>query len=89
MRTVELMEVRDYAIAMGCRVVVMQTVDLTPHTVVQRGETGTVERIDAETGEVWIKLDRTHRGLAEWDNCIWLIPPYTDDEVYRYLMFVT
>ena len=54
----------------GDRVVAVRALDLQPHTVVAPGETGVVQSHDE--AETFIKLDKPHKGLAEWDNCIWL-----------------
>lgn len=62
----------------GARVIVTKRIDLSPHTIVEPEETGAVDRIDPDTGELWIKLDKYHQGLSEWLNSIWL-NQYTDD----------
>jgi hypothetical protein len=54
----------------GDGVVAVRALDLQPHTVVAPGETGVVQSHDK--AETFIKLDKPHKGLAEWDNCIWL-----------------
>lgn len=55
----------------GTRVTILSQVDLSPHTIIEARETGSVVRIDAD-GEVWVRLDKYHHGLIEWMNCIWL-----------------
>jgi hypothetical protein len=55
----------------GARKQLNKKVDLKPHATVQKGETGVIDRIDPDTGELWFKLDKHHKGLAEWDNSIW------------------
>lgn len=52
-------------------------INLEPHTIIQPGERGTVVYSD-ETGRTDIRMHTFHKGLVEWDNCMWLIPPYTD-----------
>jgi len=54
----------------GDKVVAVRALDLQPHTVVAPGETGIVQSHDE--AETFIRLDKPHKGLAEWDNCIWL-----------------
>jgi len=54
----------------GDKVVAVRALDLQPHTVVAPGETGVIQSHDE--AETFIKLDKPHKGLAEWDNCIWL-----------------
>lgn len=67
------------AFTLGIHVVVTSDVDLHPHGMVYKNERGTVVRVDEQTGVVEILLEVMHRGLAEWHNCMWLIPFYTDD----------
>lgn len=63
---------------LGARVIVKHHIALLPHAVIEPGETGTVDSIDPDTGEIWIKLDKYHPGLSEWLNSIWL-NDYTDE----------
>jgi hypothetical protein len=51
----------------GTRVRLAQDVDNYPTCLVRAGETGTLMRITDE-GTYWIKLDRHHPELAEWDD---------------------
>lgn len=61
---------------LGAHVIVTKEINLSPHTIVLKDETGEVVRIDE--GEVWIKLHKYHPGLSEWLNAIWL-NDYTED----------
>ena len=60
----------------GTIVYVTADIDLQPHGVVMADERGWVARVTPD--EIWIKLIQHHKGLDEWDNCIWL-NAYTDD----------
>lgn len=63
----------------GGRVILTQDFDLMPYALVREGETGTVVRSEPLTGYAWIKLDTFHRGLVEYENCIWLNPYNTEE----------
>ena len=63
----------------GTKVAVLCDINLHPHALVRRGETGEVVENDSETGEITIKLDATHWGLSEWHNTLWMLAPYTDE----------
>jgi hypothetical protein len=54
-------------IKIGTRVRLTQDVDNYPTCLIRTGETGTLMRIDSE-GAYWVKFDRHHPELAEWDN---------------------
>jgi hypothetical protein len=64
----------DPRFTVGTRIIVHTDIDLSPYTVVLRGERGTVAYVDEGTGNTDIQLDRIHPGLHTWDNCIWIIP---------------
>lgn len=72
----------------GERLRVTCDIDLDMHGIVHAGETGTVTKVDKRSGEVWITLDKFHRGLADFDNAIWLVPPYTDEEIGARLVII-
>jgi hypothetical protein len=54
-------------------------VSLAPYTTIEAGERGTVVYEDEVTGESDIRMDRLHRGLTNWDNCVWLVPGETPE----------
>jgi hypothetical protein len=56
----------------GARIILNKRLDLSPHAVIEKGETGEVDSIDNKTGEIWMRLDKYHPGLSEWMNHIWL-----------------
>src|SRR5262249_52410389 len=60
----------DASYVLGDRVVIERDIDLSPLTIVRVGELGKVVYVDPETGETDIRLDRYHKGLAKWGNCI-------------------
>lgn len=61
----------------GDVVEVTADIDLEPHGVIKKGEHGVVV-FATDDGRADIKMACKHEGLADWDNCIWLIPPHTD-----------
>jgi hypothetical protein len=63
----------------GDRIVATRPLDLGYYAQIERGEQGTVEYIDEHTGFVEILMDKLHRGLFEYGNCIWLEPFGTED----------
>jgi hypothetical protein len=63
----------------GDRITTSRLLDLGTYAQIAEGETGTVDHIDAVTGLIEILLDTFHRGLAAWDNHMWLEPFGTDD----------
>jgi hypothetical protein len=50
----------------GARVMLVENVGRYPHALVKVGETGTVSAICH--GQVCVRLDTHHPGLAEWNN---------------------
>lgn len=60
----------------GQIVKVTEVIDLSPHAIIEKGEHGLVVWSDG-AGNADIKMSRHHKGLGEWDNCIWTIAPYT------------
>jgi hypothetical protein len=71
------------AVTVGMRVRASDWIDLSPHTLVQPGETGTVDYVDARTGLVEVLMDKHHKGLGDWDNHIWLVPFETEEKHLR------
>ena len=63
----------------GDRLCITRLLDIAPDIQIQAGERGTIDFIDAATGFVEILLDAFHKGLARWDNHLWLEPFGTDD----------
>jgi hypothetical protein len=55
--------------AIGTKIKLVQDVDNSPTCLIGAGETGTLVNIDHE-GSYWVKLDKYHPELAEWDNAI-------------------
>lgn len=56
-------------------------VDLMPHTILKKGEEGTIVHVEADALGVYsveIKMDKLHKGLAEWDNAAYLVAPELD-----------
>lgn len=64
------------ALKIGDRVELLSEVNLQPYTTVRRGERGIVDDID-DDGNMDIRLDACHPGLACYDNCMWVHPPYS------------
>jgi hypothetical protein len=50
----------------GTKVIFVEEYDLFPHALIEKGEIGIVVSND-ESG-LWIKLDKHHEGLCNWDN---------------------
>lgn len=69
---------RRHLFIIGDYIEVQSDIDLGPHGIIVRGEGGTVVAHDMVSGEVWIRLYLFHKGLAEYDNEMWLTPPYSD-----------
>lgn len=63
----------------GDRIAVSRALDLGYAAQIVAGEQGTIDHIDAHTGTVEVLMDLLHRGLALWDNHIWLEPFGTED----------
>ena len=60
------------------RVRVERDVNLMPHTVLMKGEEGTIVHVETDALGVWavhVKMDKIHRGLAEWNNEAYLVDP--------------
>lgn len=66
-------------VKIGDRLVTIAAIDLSPHTIVNQGEYGTVISFDPETFYTEIRMDNPHKGLSEWDNCLWLLPQDTPE----------
>lgn len=60
----------------GTRVVLTAAVNLSPHTLLLKGERGRV--VDNTPEGLDVRMDATHPGLAQWDNCALLVPPELD-----------
>jgi hypothetical protein len=58
----------------GSRVRLTTCVDLRPHAVIPAGSLGTIVLVSSAFVE--ILLDVYHKGLAEYDNVMWLCPAY-------------
>ena len=54
----------------GQRIVFKKDFKGFPYALIRKGETGTIQTINGS--EVYIKLDRTHDGLKEWNNLLQL-----------------
>lgn len=67
------------AFTLGTSVRLSRTLDLLPYALFQAGELGIVEHVNGYTGEVDIKMQALHHGLASRANCAWLVPFGTDD----------
>jgi hypothetical protein len=61
------------------RIVYSKRLDMTPFTVIEAGEQGIVDFTCARNGTVDIRLEHYHRGLADFDNCAWLVPNTTEE----------
>lgn len=72
--------------ACGVRVLVTKDIDLQPYATVRTGETGVV--VFADDHETNIRMDVVHRGLRDWDNCIWIIPELETDDVLMSLQSI-
>lgn len=62
----------------GMRVLMMSDVDLRPHTLLKRGEKGTVKETEVDALGVYavnVRMDKEHKGLRDWDNCAYLVAP--------------
>lgn len=68
----------------GERVVVVREVDLRPITIVRAMERGTVVRVDPCTLYTEVRLDADHKGLRDYDNCLWVLP-YDTPEILQAL----
>jgi hypothetical protein len=66
--------------SVGDRVRVTNTLNLAPHGIVRRGATGTVV-YTGDDGYCEILMDTKQAALTLWANHLWLIPPYTDDDI--------
>jgi hypothetical protein len=66
-------------LGIGSRLLISRLLDLGPDAQIKEGELGTVDYIDPASGLVEVLLDRAHRGLARWDNHMWLEPFGTED----------
>jgi hypothetical protein len=55
-------------LARNTRVKLTRNIDLSPHSVLEAGEKGTVTKVDENLGHVEVRMDDEHRGLAAWDN---------------------
>jgi hypothetical protein len=66
-------------IHIGDRISVTRPLDLLPHALVDTGEQGTIDFVDASTGWCEVLMDTVHRGLHDWFNHIWLEPFGTED----------
>ncbi len=64
---------------LGDRIIAVQLIDLSPYTIIKPGERGTVTSVEAGTLYTEIVLDHIHKGLAEWDNHLWLMPEGTPE----------
>lgn len=71
-------ETRD-VLNLGSRITITRPLDLGYDALIESGEQGTVDHIDPVSGMVEVLLDLIHRGLAAWDNHMWLEPFGTDD----------
>lgn len=60
----------------GQRVRVLAAIDYMPYTIIRAGESGKIIATDAPEG-VEVFLDEHHPKLAQWDNCILLLPEET------------
>jgi hypothetical protein len=59
----------------------VRRLEMAPFTVIEPGERGIVDFTCARNGTVDIRLEHYHRGLADFDNCAWLVPNTTEDWV--------
>jgi hypothetical protein len=64
---------------LGDRITTTRHLDIAPDIQIKSGETGTIDYIDILTGMIEIRLETVYRGLAPWDNHMWLVPYETDD----------
>ena len=55
---------------------VLAAIDYMPYTIIRAGESGKIIATDAPEG-VEVFLDEHHPKLAQWDNCILLLPEET------------
>lgn len=53
------------------RVQFVSELSIEPYAQIERGEMGTVEATSGD-GDVWVRLDRAHAELADWQNCVYL-----------------
>ena len=66
-------------LSIGCRITTSRPLDLGYAAQIEKGESGTVDHVDAATGLIEVLMDTIHRGLSAWDNHIWLEPFGTED----------
>jgi len=62
------------ALRVGQSVRFATDVDLSPYTIIRKGETGRVIFTNGPE-EAEVRLDRHHPGLSQWSNCALLVPP--------------
>lgn len=67
-------------LSIGDRITATRALDLGITTIME-GECGTVDHIDGTSGLVEILMDLYHKGLAAWDNHMWLEPYGTEDNI--------
>ena len=62
----------------GSRVRLSEDVNLLPHTVLRKGETGVVLKTEEDAAGVYsaeVRMDRHHSGLNMWENVAHLVDP--------------
>lgn len=66
----------------GMRVRFVRPVEIARITCISQGETGTIDSIywEDEGGItlIYVKLDKYHHGLEEWDNCVIMSNRFSD-----------
>lgn len=70
-----------HALHIGARLTVSRPLDLGYMAQIEPGELGTVVHVEASQGGVEVLMDKPHRGLHAWSNCLLLIPFMTDDTI--------
>jgi hypothetical protein len=73
----------------GDRIGIAWPIELGYGALIEAGEQGTVDYIDASTGFTEILMDNLHRGLHEWHNHIWLEPFGTEDILVGIVLLAT
>lgn len=60
------------------RAQVLSDISLEPHTVLKKGEKGTIIHIEEDAEGIYeadVRMDNVHRGLADWNNVAHLVEP--------------
>lgn len=67
------------ALNLGDRITATGVWDMGPDARITVGERGVVAHVDPRTGSVEVLMHKKHKGLAQWDNHVLLVPYSTED----------